>query len=77
MVMQMMLAVFDFPEMSTGDDAAAVPSLIVDCLRGYQRQVELNGLRGSILRLPPQRARQARTPPDHPRGRRRRAIARS
>ena len=35
--MQMMLTVFDFPEMSTGDDADLVPSLIVDYLRGYQR----------------------------------------
>jgi hypothetical protein len=35
--MQMMLAVFDFPEESTGDDAHAVPSLVVDHLRGYQR----------------------------------------
>jgi len=33
--MQIMLAVFDFPEESTGDDAAAVPWLIVDYLRGY------------------------------------------
>lgn len=35
--MQMMLAVFDFPEQSTGDDADATPSLIVDHLRGYRR----------------------------------------
>ena len=35
--MQMMLAVFDFPEESTGDDAAAVPSLVVDRVRAYQR----------------------------------------
>ena len=35
--MQMMLAVFDFPDESTGDDAHAVPSLVVDHLRGYQR----------------------------------------
>jgi hypothetical protein len=34
--MQMMLAVFDFPEESTGDDSDAVPSLVVDYLRGYQ-----------------------------------------
>jgi hypothetical protein len=34
---QMMLAVFDFPAESTGDDAHAVPSLVVDYLRGYQR----------------------------------------
>lgn len=33
--MQIMLAVFDFPEESTGDDSAAVPWLIVDYLRGY------------------------------------------
>ncbi|MGH8824922.1 MAG: glycoside hydrolase family 16 protein [Jiangellaceae bacterium] len=35
--MQMMLAVFDFPDESTGDDAHFVPSLVVDYLRGYQR----------------------------------------
>ena len=35
--MQTMLAVFDFPEKSTGDDTHAVPSLVVDYLRGYQR----------------------------------------
>jgi hypothetical protein len=35
--MQMMLAVFDFPEKSTGDDADVVPELIVDYLRGYER----------------------------------------
>jgi len=35
--MQMMLAVFDFPEQSTGDDDEAVPALIVDHLRGYER----------------------------------------
>lgn len=34
--MQMMLAVFDFPEMSTGDDDELVPELIVDWLRGFQ-----------------------------------------
>jgi hypothetical protein len=34
--MQMMLAVFDFPEQSTGADANAVPALIVDSLRGYE-----------------------------------------
>lgn len=33
--MQLMLAVFDFPEQSTGDDADAVPELVVDYLRGY------------------------------------------
>jgi hypothetical protein len=35
--MQMMLAVFDFPDRSTGDDSEAIPELVVDCLRGYQR----------------------------------------
>lgn len=35
--MQIMLAVFDFPEESTGHDSAAVPWLIVDHLRGYVR----------------------------------------
>jgi hypothetical protein len=35
--MQLMLAVFDFPDWSTGDDADAVPSLQVDYVRGYQR----------------------------------------
>ncbi len=35
--MQMMVAVFDFPERSTGADADSVPALIVDYLRGYQR----------------------------------------
>jgi hypothetical protein len=35
--MQMMVAVFDFPEKSTGDDSDAVPELIVDYLRGYER----------------------------------------
>jgi hypothetical protein len=34
--MQLMLAVFDFPEESTGDDIHDVPSLVVDHLRGYQ-----------------------------------------
>lgn len=34
--MQMMIAAFDFPDRSTGDDASAVPELIVDYLRGYQ-----------------------------------------
>jgi hypothetical protein len=34
--MQMMLAVFDFPDKSTGEDHHAVPALIVDHLRGYQ-----------------------------------------
>jgi hypothetical protein len=35
--MQMMLAVFDFPAESTGDDADVVAALVVDRLRGYQR----------------------------------------
>lgn len=35
--MQMMLAVFDFPEQSTGDDGDVVPALVIDHLRGYQR----------------------------------------
>jgi hypothetical protein len=35
--MQMMIAVFDFPEQSTGDDSGAVPALIVDRVRGYER----------------------------------------
>jgi hypothetical protein len=33
--MQMMLAVFDFPEKSTGADDGAVPALVVDYLRGF------------------------------------------
>jgi len=32
-----MLAVFDFPEESIGDDADAVPSPVVDRVRAYQR----------------------------------------
>jgi hypothetical protein len=35
--MQMMLAVFDFPDRSTGADSDVVPELIVDYLRGYER----------------------------------------
>ncbi len=35
--MQMMIAVFDFPDRSNGDDADAVPELVVDYLRGYER----------------------------------------
>ncbi len=35
--MQMMIAVFDFPDRSTGGDSDAVPELIVDYLRGYDR----------------------------------------
>jgi len=34
--MQMMVAVFDFPERSTGEDDDAVPELVVDYLRGHQ-----------------------------------------
>ena len=34
---QMMVAVFDFPDRSIGDDADAVPELVVDYLRGYER----------------------------------------
>ena len=37
--MQMMLAAFDFPEMSAGDDGDAVPLLVVDYLRGYESMV--------------------------------------
>jgi hypothetical protein len=33
--MQSMLAVFDFPDRSTGDDDHLVPELVVDALRGY------------------------------------------
>jgi hypothetical protein len=35
--MQLMVAVFDFPERSDGTDAEAVPALIVDSVREYQR----------------------------------------
>jgi hypothetical protein len=35
--MQMMLAVFDFPEKSDGTDADEVPAFIVDYVREYQR----------------------------------------
>lgn len=35
--LQAMLAVFDFPEWSTGDDDQAVPLLAVDWVRGYRR----------------------------------------
>jgi hypothetical protein len=31
--MQMMVAVFDFPDRSTGADAHEVPQLVIDCLR--------------------------------------------
>ena len=34
--LQLMLAVFDFPEKSDGHDAAAVPELVVDWVRGYE-----------------------------------------
>jgi hypothetical protein len=34
--MQLMIAVFDFPEQSTGNDAEAVPELVVDHVRGYR-----------------------------------------
>jgi hypothetical protein len=35
--MQLMLAVFDFPDKSDGSDAAEVPAFIVDHVREYQR----------------------------------------
>jgi hypothetical protein len=35
--MQMMIAVFDLPDRSAGDDDDAVPELIVDYLHGYER----------------------------------------
>lgn len=35
--MQLEVGVFDFPEKSDGTDADAVPALIVDYVRGYQR----------------------------------------
>jgi hypothetical protein len=35
--MQMMVAVFDFPDRSSGEDSGAVPALVVDHLRGYER----------------------------------------
>ncbi|HYH92010.1 MAG TPA: glycoside hydrolase family 16 protein [Candidatus Saccharimonadales bacterium] len=35
--MQMMLAVFDFPERSVDDDDDAVPELVIDVMRGYAR----------------------------------------
>jgi hypothetical protein len=34
---QQMIAVFDFPDRSVGDDAAAVPELVVDRVRGRRR----------------------------------------
>jgi hypothetical protein len=36
--MQLMIAVFDFPEKSDGNDADAVPALVVDYVREYQRR---------------------------------------
>ncbi len=36
--MQMMIAVFDFPDESTGDDDDAVPEFVVDYLRGYEQE---------------------------------------
>jgi hypothetical protein len=36
--MQMMIAVFDFPEKTNGHDDDDVPSLVVDYLRGYERR---------------------------------------
>jgi hypothetical protein len=36
--MQLMIAVFDFPEKSDGADADAVPALVVDYVREYQHQ---------------------------------------
>ena len=35
--MQAMIAVFDFPEQSRGDDDDAVPELVVDYVRAYER----------------------------------------
>lgn len=35
--MQLMVAVFDFPEKSDGTDAEAVPAFIVDRVREYRR----------------------------------------
>jgi hypothetical protein len=32
-----LMAVFDFPEQSTGDDDDVVPELVVDHLRSYER----------------------------------------
>jgi hypothetical protein len=34
--MQMMIAVFDFPDRSDGDDADAVPVFEVDWIRGWE-----------------------------------------
>jgi hypothetical protein len=35
--LQLMVAVFDFPDWSTGDDEDAVPAFVVDYVRGYVR----------------------------------------
>jgi hypothetical protein len=35
--MQLMIAVFDFPEKSDGTDADHIPAFIVDHVREYQR----------------------------------------
>jgi Glycosyl hydrolases family 16 len=35
--MQVMLAVFDFPDLATRDDTNSVPSMVIDYVRGYQR----------------------------------------
>jgi hypothetical protein len=37
--MQLMIAVFDFPEKSNGVDDEHVPALIVDYVRGYAHGV--------------------------------------
>jgi Glycosyl hydrolases family 16 len=34
--MQMMIAVFDFPDRSVGNDAGAVPELVIDYIRGFE-----------------------------------------
>jgi beta-glucanase (GH16 family) len=39
--MQLMLAVFDFPENSRGDDAHLVPAFVVDHIRGWNVAEEL------------------------------------
>jgi hypothetical protein len=36
--MQMMIAVFDFPEMTTGDDDDLVPELVVEHVRRHDDQ---------------------------------------
>jgi hypothetical protein len=40
--MQLMLAVFDFPDWSTGDDSDLVPELVIDHIRGYQPALTVN-----------------------------------